>query len=148
MAFGYTGLMTVLRADALLFDREDVRRCFQLFDVPVTESEITAILKESIGHPLGVAVTARCMAEGRSFGPDVVADAFREIFLYFETAIYRRFDLLIRRFLLELAPFESLDLEMAPDGKRQSPCRGAVGLAAAQHDHVPLRRYPAFSFLV
>lgn len=52
MAFGYTGLMTVLRADALLFDREDVRRCFQLFDVPVTESEITAILKESIGHPL------------------------------------------------------------------------------------------------
>lgn len=113
MAFGYTGLMTVLRADALLFDREDVRRCFQLFDVPVTESEITAILKESIGHPLGVAVTARCMAEGRSFGPDVVADAFREIFLYFETAIYRRFDLLIRRFLLELAPFESFDLEMA-----------------------------------
>ena len=113
MAFRYTGLMTVLRADALLFDREDVRRCFQLFDVPVTESEITAILKESIGHPLGVAVTARCMAEGRSFGPDVVADAFREIFLYFETAIYRRFDLLIRRFLLELAPFESFDLEMA-----------------------------------
>ena len=35
------------------------------------------------------------------------------MFLYFETAIYRRFDLPMRRFLLELAPFESFDLEMA-----------------------------------
>ena len=113
MAFQYTGLMTVLRADALLFDRDDIRQYFQRAGVPVTESEISGILKESIGHPLGVAVTARCMAEGRPFGPDVVADAFREIFLYFETAIYRRFDLLIRRFLLELAPFESFDAEMA-----------------------------------
>ena len=38
---------------------------------------------------------------------------FHEVFLYFETAIYRRFDLPVRRFLLELAPFESFDLEMA-----------------------------------
>ena len=29
---------------------------------------------------------------------------YHEVFLYFETAIYRRFDLPVRRFLLELAP--------------------------------------------
>lgn len=53
------------------------------------------------------------MAEGQTFGPELVAGAFREVFRYFETAIYKRFDLNIRRFLLELAPFEQFDLDMA-----------------------------------
>lgn len=42
-----------------------------------------------------------------------MARAFREVFSYFEAAIYRRFDLPVRRFLLELAPFERFNLEMA-----------------------------------
>ena len=112
MAFQYAGLMTVLTPDMLLFDRDDIRRLFAASGTPVTESELTSIRKESIGHPLGVAITARLMRD-RPFGPDVVTQAFREVFLYFETAIYHRFDLPVRRFLLELAPFERFDLEMA-----------------------------------
>ncbi len=57
MAFQYTGLMTVLHADALLFDREDIRKIFQEWGVPVTDSELGGIAKESIGHPLGVIIT-------------------------------------------------------------------------------------------
>lgn len=113
MAFQYTGLMTVVDGDGLLFDREDVRKLFHAFGVEVTESEITGILKESSGHPLGVAITARSMAEGKPFGPELVAQTFREVFFYFEAAIYQRFDLPVRRFLLELASFESFDPEMA-----------------------------------
>ena len=105
-AFQYTGLMTVLEADDLLFDADDVRRLFQLSGANVTDSEIDGILKESVGYPLGVAITARCMSPGKPWTPELVARVFREVFLYFETAIYRRF-------LLELAPFESFDLEMA-----------------------------------
>ena len=112
-AFQYTGLMTVLEADDLLFDAGDVRRLFQLSGVNVTDSEIDGILKESVGYPLGVAITARCMSPDKPWTPELVARVFREVFLYFETAIYRRFDLPVRRFLLELAPFESFDLEMA-----------------------------------
>ena len=108
-AFQYTGLMTVLEADDLLFDADDVRRLFQLSGANVTDSEIDGILKESVGYPLGVAITARCMSPGKPWTPELVA----RVFLYFETAIYRRFDLPVRRFLLELAPFESFDLEMA-----------------------------------
>ena len=113
MAFQYTGLMTVVDGDGLLFDREDVRKLFQASGVEVTESEITGILKESSGHPLGVAITARSMAEGKPFGPELVAQTFHEVFFYFEAAIYQRFDLPVRRFLLELASFESFDPEMA-----------------------------------
>ena len=112
-AFQYTGLMTVLEADDLLFDAGDVRRLFQLSGVNVTDSEINGILKESVGYPLGVAITARCMSPDKPWTPELVARVFHEVFLYFETAIYRRFDLPVRRFLLELAPFESFDLEMA-----------------------------------
>ena len=112
-AFQYTGLMTVLEADDLLFDADDVRRLFQLSGANVTDSEIDGILKESAGYPLGVAITARCMSLDKPWTPELVARVFHEVFLYFETAIYRRFDLPVRRFLLELAPFESFDLEMA-----------------------------------
>ena len=112
-AFQYTGLMTVLEADDLLFDADDVRRLFQLSGANVTDSEIDGILKESAGYPLGVAITARCMSRDKPWTPELVARVFHEVFLYFETAIYRRFDLPVRRFLLELAPFESFDLEMA-----------------------------------
>ena len=113
MAFQYTGLMTVLEADDLLFDADDVRRLFQLSGANVTDNEIDGILKESLGYPLGVAITARCMSPNKPWTPELVARVFHEVFLYFETAIYRRFDLPVRRFLLELAPFESFDLEMA-----------------------------------
>ena len=112
-AFQYTGLMTTLEPDDLLFDHEDIRNFFASCKVAVTESEINGILKESIGYPLGVAVTARCMSGGKPFGPEIVAQAYREVFSYFEDAIYRRFDLPMRHFLLDLAPFERFDLEMA-----------------------------------
>ena len=112
-AFQYTGLMTVLEADDLLFDAGDVRRLFRLSGVNVTDSEIDGILKESLGYPLGVAITARCMSPDKPWTPELVARVFHEVFRYFETAIYRRFDLPVRHFLLELAPFESFDLEMA-----------------------------------
>lgn len=113
MAFQYTGLMTVLEADDLLFDADDVRRLLRLHGVEASDSEIDGILKESVGYPLGTAITARYMSLDKPWTPELVARVFREVFFYFETAIYQRFDLPVRRFLLELAPFESFDLEMA-----------------------------------
>lgn len=113
LAFQYVGLMTVIQADTLLFDRNDIRALFSAHEIPVTDSEVSGILKESMGYPLGVAITVKYMADRTRFSPEVVAKSFREVFWYFDTAIYRRFDLPIRRFLLELAPFEEFDTEMA-----------------------------------
>ena len=75
-AFQYTGLMTVLEADDLLFDADDVRRLFQLSGANVTDSEIDGILKESVGYPLGVAITARCMSPDKPWTPELVARVF------------------------------------------------------------------------
>ena len=113
MAFQYAGLMTVLSADDLLFDRADVQRLFRAYGAALTDGELAAVLKAAIGHPLGTAIVARSMSGGRPLTPELAAQSCREVFLYFENAIYHRFDLPMRRFLLELAPFESFDLEMA-----------------------------------
>ena len=113
MAFQYTGLMTVLSAEALFFDRGDIRAFFSARKTAVTDSEVGGILEGSIGYPLGVAVIAQCMSGGKPFSREIAAQARRQVFLYFEANVYRRFDLPLRRFLLELAPFERFDLEMA-----------------------------------
>ena len=81
MAFQYTGLMTVLEADDLLFDGDDVRRLLRLYGVEAADSEIDGILKESIGYPLGVAITARHLSGGKHFSLEIVARVFREVFL-------------------------------------------------------------------
>lgn len=113
MAFQYAGIMRVLEAEDLLFDWNDIRKALQMFNVTASDSEISDILNESIGYPLGVMITVRHMASGRPFNKEIVARTFREIFMYFDSAVYRRFDLPMRRFLLELAPFEQFDLQMA-----------------------------------
>ena len=113
MAFQYAGMMTVLSAEDLLFDREDIRRLLQACGAEATDSEIGAILKETSGYPLCAAILARHMAAGQPYGAELTAQAYGEVCLYFETAVYRRFDLPIRRFLLELSPFERFDLEFA-----------------------------------
>ena len=113
MAFQYTGLMTVLTADDLLFDRDDIRRLFDGYGLRAIDGEISAILKESVGYPLGVVVASQCMSGGKPFSQEIVAQGQRLVFQYFQENVYRRFDLPLRRFLLELAPFERFDLEMA-----------------------------------
>ena len=112
MAFQY-GLMTVLEAEDLLFDQNDIRVLLQNCGITTTDSELATIRQESIGYPLGVNIIARYMSGGRPFSKEIVAKGYREVFSYFEAAVYRRFDLPMRRFLLELAPFEQFDLEMA-----------------------------------
>ena len=113
MAFQYAGLMTVLEAEDLLFDQNDIRVLLQNCGITTTDNELAAIRQESIGYPLGVNIIARYMSGGRPFSKEIVAKGYREVFSYFEAAVYRRFDLPMRRFLLELAPFEHFDLEMA-----------------------------------
>ncbi len=112
-AFQYAGLMEVWTSEDLLFTREDTRALLRAYGVELGESDLSALQRESIGYPLGLVFTARILADGAAFGPEVVSRAMREVFLYFETAIYRRFDLPVRRFLLEVAPFPSFDLELA-----------------------------------
>jgi len=113
MVFQYTGLMTVLDTKNFFFDREDIRQLLDSRGIPYTDADLGGILKKSMGFPLGVVITAQKMEQGMPFSSELVGQSFQEVFLYFETAVYKRLDPPIRRFLLELAPFESFDLDLA-----------------------------------
>ena len=58
--------MTVLEADDLLFDADDVRRLLRLYGVEAADSEIDGILKESVGYPLGVAIDRPVYVSGQA----------------------------------------------------------------------------------
>ena len=90
-AFSYTGLMTVLDADALLFGREDIRSLLQMQELSVSETDLAAMQKTTLGYPLAVCIAAKRMAVGGGFTQELVTQAYQELFRYFDAAIYRRF---------------------------------------------------------
>lgn len=113
MSFQYAGIMTVISYEELLFTREDILDFFTLNGGAVTAVEADTILEKSGAFPLGVAITARLLSTGLPYDEVLAARAFQEVFRYFETAIFLRFDLPVRRFLMELSIFDSFDAELA-----------------------------------
>lgn len=111
--FQFSGLMLVLDARALLFDWDTTARLLRLMGGDPTDLEVTAIQRESLGYPLAVSMIGREMANGSPYSPEIDAKVRRELYIHYETAVYRRFDLPIRRFLLEISPFTTFDIELA-----------------------------------
>lgn len=111
--FQFSGLMLVLDARALLFDWDTTARLLRLMGGDPTDLEVTAIQRESLGYTLAVSMIGREMANGSPYSPEIDAKVRRELYIHYETAVYRRFDLPIRRFLLEISPFTTFDIELA-----------------------------------
>ena len=111
--FQFSGLMLVLDARALLFDRDSTARLLRFMGADPTDLEITAIQRESLGYPLAVSMIGREMADGSPYSPEIDAKVRRELYIHYETAVYRRFDLPVRRFLLEISPFTTFNIELA-----------------------------------
>lgn len=107
------GLLIRLTQEDLLFDRECTQQLLMSHGLNLSDEELDSVVQLSAGIPLGPALLARNMAPGQPLTNDLVAKCFQETYRYYETAVYLRFDLPIRRFLLELTPFESFDTTMA-----------------------------------
>ena len=113
IAFQLAGIMQTIDAHALFFDRETTAAAFAAYGVMLSESDLTTIFRETQGYPLAVIIIAQRMANGAAYDPETQEAVLHEIYLYFEEAIYRRFDLPMRRFLLDLAPFEEFSADLA-----------------------------------
>lgn len=111
--FQYAGAMTTIDTKALMFGREETEKFLEARGIPVNIKELDNIYRETKGYPLVLSILARHMSSGEKFSKTLIADIQRELFIYYQDAIYYRFDLYIRRFLLTLAPFEVLNTELA-----------------------------------
>lgn len=111
--FQVAGVMTVLSYQYLLMDRDAVGRLLEQYQISVSDTVLTAILQETRGYPLAVDLLAQHMASHSDYSRTTTDQVRMNIFLYYEEAVYRRFDIATRRLLLDLAPFPHFDLEMA-----------------------------------
>ncbi len=111
--FKLSGIMTVIDTNELFFNRENIAEFFEKNGVNMTDSEISVTYRETMGYPLAISVILRLVLGGETLGKKMLNECKREIFTYFDEMIFRRFELPLRRFLLELAPFESFNTELA-----------------------------------
>ena len=113
-AFQFSGLLQVFTTADLALERTGAAELLAQYGVTLPDDELTAALQDSCGHPLALRMLGRCMAAtGEGYTPAAEQAVYRELMVYFEDAVYRRFDLSLRRFLLELVPFEPFDLDLA-----------------------------------
>lgn len=111
--FFLTGLMITVGVDDLFLDKKSAVEVFDAFGVSVPENELSAIMHDSLGYPLAISVIARLMSKGRHYDSKLIGETLNELYHYFDEMIFKRFDLPIRRFLLELVPFDTFGTELA-----------------------------------
>lgn len=113
MPYQFTGLLLGIEAQQLMFDRATTGRLLSQNGVEPTAGELTAIQNDSSGYPLAISILSRRMAGGMPYQVSVADEVRREMFFYFEEAVYRRFDPSLRQLLVRLACFEHFDAELA-----------------------------------
>ena len=97
MPFRFTGLLQLIEARDLLFDRDTVR----------------VFLEKNGCTPLALTALSRLMQNGQPYTPEIVGIVQQEIYHYFEDNIFNRFSMPLRRMLLDIAPFDTFDAELA-----------------------------------
>lgn len=113
MSFQYAGLMYKVEIRDMFFDTETAAEFFCLRGVKVSGVELASIMKMTLGYPLALAVYADKLAAGALLNNDIVDDVTLEIYRYYDEAVFKRFDLSMRRFLMDIAPFETFNIELA-----------------------------------
>ena len=108
----YADAMIIIDTDDLMLGREETRKFFEARGISAGPKELDNIYRETQGYPLVLSILARHMLSGEVFGNTVITEIQRELFMYYQEAIYYRLEPDIRRFLLDLAPFEVLNTEL------------------------------------
>lgn len=111
--FQLTGLMTVFKARDLLFDIPAIVKMLEKYNVSISNSELNELYKQSLGYPVAISFVAKRMSLGEKYDLAMDCAVRQDIYMYFEDAVFNRFDMSTRRFLLELAPFEFFGAELA-----------------------------------
>ena len=113
MPFQVSGLLVTVEYDELFLSRSQTAAVFKSFGTEPGEQEITDIFKRTFGYPLAVTLTAREISRKTAYDTSVYEEIADKIYFYFDDAIFRRLEIPMRRFLMNLAPFEDFEAELA-----------------------------------
>lgn len=113
MPFQFSGLLESFDITDFLLGRDDTEKLLLSYGVEVSAHELSAIERDIKGYPLALTILARCMADGQKYGSVMFEAAKRELFVYFDEAVFNRFDKPLRSLLMDMSPFEYFTAEMA-----------------------------------
>lgn len=111
--FQFSGLMQIFNSRDLLFDRTATGKYFEMLKMELTAVELTAVHKECWGYPPAISFYAQRFKKGEPYNAATSDYVRRDLYMFFEESVYNRFDLPLRRFLLELAPFDYIEPDLA-----------------------------------
>lgn len=113
LPFQFSGFMCTIESAAFLWEPSETGQYLAQCGISVSPAEAAAIQTATNGYALAMALLCHQMQKGVEFSQAVVDKVRRELYLHFETAVYRRFELPMRQVLISLAPFEQFNLELA-----------------------------------
>lgn len=112
--FKISGLLTQIDENDLFMDKQTVADFFGVYNITPTETELNTIMNITLGYPLAIEMLAERLENNEQEYNSRLSDQIKgDIFMYFDEMIFTRFELSIRRFLLELAPFGEFTMELA-----------------------------------
>lgn len=113
MPFQFAGILLSIEAPAFLFEIETAQRMVLSRGITVSPGEMSAIQRDLKGYPIAMDILCRKLKDGSEYSADILSAVKRELFFYFDEAVYHRFEAPLQRLLISLAPFESFHLELA-----------------------------------
>lgn len=113
LPFQFSGLLCTIESTAFLWQRPQSEQYLAQRGIHASPAEVTAMQAATNGYALAMALLCHQLQKGVEFSQALVDKVRRELFLHFETAVYRRFELPMRQVLISLAPFDRFNLELA-----------------------------------
>lgn len=113
MPFQFAGILLTINTPALNFDRQTAQRMLESRGITVSSGEMSAIARDLKGYPIAMDILCRKLKDGAAYSADILNAVKRDLFIYFDEAVYRRFDKPLQQLLISLAPFKSFHLELA-----------------------------------
>lgn len=113
MSFQLAGIMESFEMSDLILDKTCIKTIAKSYEISITNAEIDRILIDTMGYPVSVAITMKLLLKNNQYTTDVVDKMHQQTFFYFDELVYRRFTPPLRKLLLQVAPFESFNVEMA-----------------------------------
>lgn len=132
LPFQLSGLMTSVWQEELLLERAETAAFLESRGISFSEVELTKIMRDSKGYPLVLSLAAEHMARGEHYGKGLLKKVTDELYQYYEDAIFNRFEMPMRRFLLTLAFFDEIEPELAKIAS--GDCHAAEHLAELKQD--------------
>lgn len=114
MPFQFAGVLWPVETETLMLDRDATARMLESRGVEMPPALITAVWQELKGYPAAVELLCRRLIQtGETYSKSTYDALVRDLFAYYDEAVYRRFPEPLRRLLIGVAPFDGFTLELA-----------------------------------